>query len=213
MSPRRPAVLRDGGGDQTLREHLIATAARLVAERGGAGLTVRDIAREAKVADGVLYNHFSAKEELLAHGLRAHVHAVMADLGEPPQPGTGTLAENLHTYITRGLDVLTRIMPAFAGMISQPKVLVHFHTEGPPMHEHALPRALAHYLRAEQELGRVAPTAIPDAAAAMIIGACHELVLPRVFQGSPMTDFTVPSGFVDDLVATVMHGIAPTRSS
>lgn len=62
MSPRKPALLRDGGGDQKLREHLIATAARLIAEHGSVGLTVRGIAREAKVADGVLYNHFASKD-------------------------------------------------------------------------------------------------------------------------------------------------------
>jgi AcrR family transcriptional regulator len=50
MSPRKPAVLRNGDGPG-LREHLIATAARLIGERG-ARLAVRDIAREAQVADG-----------------------------------------------------------------------------------------------------------------------------------------------------------------
>ena len=66
MSPRKPAVLRDGDG-QNLREYLIATAARLIGERGSAGLAVRDITREAQVADGVLYNYFEDKEDLLAH--------------------------------------------------------------------------------------------------------------------------------------------------
>ena len=45
------AVLRDRD-DASLPEYLIATAARLIDERGSAGLSVRDIAREAKVADG-----------------------------------------------------------------------------------------------------------------------------------------------------------------
>ena len=46
MSPRKPAVLRDDSG-QNLRDYLIETAARLIDQRGSAGLTVRDIAREA----------------------------------------------------------------------------------------------------------------------------------------------------------------------
>jgi hypothetical protein len=37
MSPRKPAVLRDRDGEN-LREHLIATAARLIDQRGSAGL-------------------------------------------------------------------------------------------------------------------------------------------------------------------------------
>jgi len=59
-------VLRDGG-ERNLRDYLIDTAARLIAERGTAGLAVRDITRAAQVADGVLYNYFEDKEDLLAH--------------------------------------------------------------------------------------------------------------------------------------------------
>ncbi len=63
--------------ERSLRDYLIATAARLIDERGSAGLAVRDIAREAQVADGVLYNYFEDKEDLLAHALLAHVGTVM----------------------------------------------------------------------------------------------------------------------------------------
>jgi AcrR family transcriptional regulator len=126
MSPRKPAVLHGGDG-QDLREYLIATAARLIDERGSAGLSVRDIAREAQVADGVLYNYFEDKEDLLAHALLVHVGTVMnASPGLPPA-GTGTVAENLRLFIDTGLATLTRVVPAFAGLISQPNVLKRFH--------------------------------------------------------------------------------------
>jgi AcrR family transcriptional regulator len=126
MSPRKPAVLHGGDG-QDLREYLIVTAARLIDERGSAGLSVRDIAREAQVADGVLYNYFEDKEDLLAHALLAHVSTVMnASPGLPPA-GTGTVAENLRLFIDTGLATLTRVVPAFAGLISQPNVLKRFH--------------------------------------------------------------------------------------
>jgi AcrR family transcriptional regulator len=126
MSPRKPAVLRDGDS-QNLREYLIATAARLIGERGSAGLAVRDIAREAQVADGVLYNYFEDKEDLLAHALLAHVASVMAAAPQMPPAGTGTVAENLRLFIDRGLQTLARVAPAFAGLVSQPGVLGRFH--------------------------------------------------------------------------------------
>ncbi len=119
-------MLRDGDGPG-LREYLIATAARLISERGGAGLAVRDIAREAQVADGVLYNYFEDKEDLLAQALLVHVGAVMSSAAAMPQAGTGTVAENLRLFIDRGLDVLARVAPAFAALLSQPKVLSRFH--------------------------------------------------------------------------------------
>ena len=126
MSPRKPAVLRGGDG-QNLREYLIATAARLIDERGSAGLSVRDIAREAQVADGVLYNYFEDKEDLLAQALLAHVGTVMNSAPRLPPAGTGTVADNLRLFIDAGLATLTRVVPAFAGLISQPNVLKRFH--------------------------------------------------------------------------------------
>src|SRR5215472_12436368 len=127
MSPRKPAVLRDDSG-RDLRDYLIETAARLIDQRGSAGLAVRDIAREAKVADGVLYNYFEDKEDLLVHALLAHVGNVMASAPRLlPPPGEGTVAENLRVFIDGGIANLLRVTPAFAGLISQPKVLTRFH--------------------------------------------------------------------------------------
>ena len=120
-------MLRDDSG-QNLRDYLIETAARLIDQRGSAGLAVRDIAREAKVADGVLYNYFEDKEDLLVHALLAHVGNVMASAPRLlPPPGEGAVAENLRVFIDGGIAVLLRVTPAFAGLISQPKVLTRFH--------------------------------------------------------------------------------------
>ncbi|MGW7380191.1 TetR/AcrR family transcriptional regulator [Streptomyces sp. NPDC054794] len=162
MSPRKPALLRDGGGDQKPREHLIATAARLIAEHGSVDPTVRGIAREAKVADGVLYNHFAAKEELLAEALHANVTTVMTGAGEPPVAGRSTVEDKLRDYITRGLEVLTRILPVFAGLISPHKIFARFapmHAPGMGAGRDGLRAALSNYLRDEQQLGRLAPQA------------------------------------------------------
>jgi AcrR family transcriptional regulator len=125
MSPRKPGALRDDGQD--LRGHLIATAARLLAERGSAGLAVRDIAREAQVAHGVLYNYFDDKDDLLAHALLAHVGWVMMSQAPAPRAGEGTVAGNLRAFIEGGLENLSRLAPVFAGLVSQPGVLARFH--------------------------------------------------------------------------------------
>ena len=120
-------MLRDDSG-QNLRDYLIETAARMIDQRGSAGLAVRDIAREAKVADGVLYNYFEDKEDLLVHALLAHVGNVMASApGLLPPPGEGAVADNLRVFIDGGIANLLRVTPAFAGLLSQPKVLTRFH--------------------------------------------------------------------------------------
>ncbi|MBV9379912.1 MAG: TetR/AcrR family transcriptional regulator [Streptosporangiaceae bacterium] len=226
MSPRRAGALRDGDA-QDLREYLIATAARLIGQGGGGTLTVRDIAREAQVADGVLYNYFEDKEDLLANALLTHVGAVMASAPPLlPPPGTGTVAGNLRQFIDGGLEVLRRVTPAFAGLLAQPKVLVRFHAmvggsalgmeppegEEPPEREQngrGLPDVLSAYLRAEQRLGRVAATADIDAATLLIVGAIHGQVLPRLIFSPPGTAPTVPPDLPGRLAETVLAGLAP----
>ena len=222
----------DGGGARDLREYLIATAARLIGERGSAGLAVRDIAREAQVADGVLYNYFDDKDDLLAHALLAHVASVMTVMPRMPEAGTGTVAGNLGWFIATGMDTLKRVAPAFAGLRSQPEVLIRFHdmvggaeafgavgqrdgadAQPEPDEERdgprGLPDILRGYLRAEQRLGRVAQTVDIEATVALVVGTVHGEVLPRVLFAAPGSQVTIPADLPDRIAQTVMSGIAP----
>ncbi len=209
VSPRRPPNLGDDR-EQSIRDHLIATAADLIDQHGSAGLTVRDIARKANVADGALYNHFTDKEELLAHALHAHVETVMQAIDNLPLPGSATVEDNLRAFITRGIEILNRILPAFAGFLTQPGVIAGTgHLQDTHQGAPNLPTLVAGYLRAEQQLGRVAPDFNADAAATLIVGACHELTLPRILLHPSSGPAVVPSSFVDDLVTIVLQGINP----
>jgi AcrR family transcriptional regulator len=231
MSPRKPAVLRDGdgGGARNLREYLIATAARLIGERGSAGLAVRDIAREAQVADGVLYNYFDDKDDLLAHALLAHVASVMTVMPRMPEAGTGTVAENLGWFIATGMDTLKRVAPAFAGLRSQPEVLIRFHDmvggaeafgavgqtepEADPVDERdgprGLPDILRGYLRAERRLGRVDQAVDIEATVALVVGTVHGEVLPRMLFAAPGSEVAIPPDLPGRIAQTIMSGIAP----
>jgi AcrR family transcriptional regulator len=207
MSPRRPAVLRDGG-DQTLRELLVSVAARLIALHGTVGLTVRGIATEAGVAQGVLYNHFHDREELVALALHSYTQDVMHNV-DLPAAGTATVEENLRAYLTFGLSTIGRLLPAFGGVIGQPKILARFvdHSHDDLMGR--IPDLFGNYLRAEQELGRISADADVDATAFLIVGACHSEALPRLIQGVPDSSPVIRPEFVEALIRTVMLGIAP----
>jgi AcrR family transcriptional regulator len=249
MSPRQPAVLRDSG-DGDLRHYLITTAARLIGERGSAGLSVRDIAREAQVADGVLYNYFEDKDDLLAQALLMHVASVMTAIPAMPPAGTGSLAGNLRRFIETGIDALTQVTPAFAGLLAQPGVLIRFHalvggdeaftgrtadpaapestdTQGrmaeshrvdapdtngaPATNPRSLPEIVTAYLRDEQQIGRIDPAADVDAAAIMLVGAIHGLVLPRVLFSPPGTTPSPQPGLATRLADTILRGIKHDR--
>lgn len=222
MSPRKASALR-GGDAHDLRQHLTATAARLIGERGTGALTVRDIARAARVADGVLYNYFEDKEDLLANALLAHVAEVMTSAPRLlPEPGTGTVAENLGRFIDGGLEVLGRLSPAFAGLMGQPQVLARFHAmvggdaafTGSPQtlgedSARGLPDLLAAYLRAEQRLGRVAGTADIDAVVILVVGAIHGQILPQVIFSPPGTVPATAPDVPGRLAGTILSGINP----
>lgn len=209
MAPRRAAALR--GGDQSLRDHLIATAQRLIAERGAGRLTVRDIAREAGVADGVLYNHFADKEELLAYALRAHLRSAERLAGAPPaRAGAGTVEANLRACLTWALALHAAVLPAFAGLLHQRAVLARLaELPQPEAGDWPVRVAIAEYLRAEQRLGRVAPHARVGAVAALVVGVCHDLVLQHLLDDPGGTSPQLPAADIDDLVLTLLHGIAP----
>lgn len=49
------------------KERIIDTARRIFAEKGVHAATVSEIAQEAKVSEGTIYEHFSNKENLLFH--------------------------------------------------------------------------------------------------------------------------------------------------
>ncbi|TMQ97515.1 hypothetical protein ETD83_20045 [Actinomadura soli] len=100
------------------------------------------------------------------------------------------------------------LLPALAGLLAQPAVLARFAELSGG--DEDWNRRLAAYLRAERDLGRLAPGARVDAATSMIVGACHESVLSVLFQGRGIAR-QVSADMVDDLVEAVLHGLAPQR--
>lgn len=191
-----------GDGTANLREHLIDAAGRLIARQGLAGLTVRVIAKEAGVADGVLYNHFADKEELLATALRAHVRAVERDLGVLPDAGSGSVEGNVRVWLSYGLALHGAILPAFAGLLAQPAVQARYVEMGDAAPDWR--DRLLGYLRAERAAGRLRSDADVDSAAAILVGICHEQVLSGLFN-SGLPHVAEPS--VEAVVRTLLTGI------
>lgn len=93
-----------------MREDLLAAAERVMARKGVAALTVRDILAEAGVAPGTLYAYFSGKEELLeAMGQRVLEHYVAGvDAGGDgsPEAAFPTLVRLAFSQPMEGASVL-----------------------------------------------------------------------------------------------------------
>ncbi|SHN27542.1 TetR/AcrR family transcriptional regulator [Cryptosporangium aurantiacum] len=81
-SARLPAPRRARRHDPGRRDRLIDAALTVIAERGVAGTTHREIARVADVPLGSMTYHFSSLDEVLAEAFTRHADAVAAVFDE-----------------------------------------------------------------------------------------------------------------------------------
>lgn len=87
------------------RQQTILAAARSVfAQKGYAESSITDIARMARVSDGLIYKYFQNKRDLLFHVLREFYERVMADL-ESVVAGGSSFRDRLHKLVSQHLQV------------------------------------------------------------------------------------------------------------
>ena len=217
MSPRRARVLRDQGASDSpgaLRRHLIDVTQRLLAAHGAAGLTTREIAREAHVADGLLYNHFAGKDDLVVTALiERGAELVEGFLAALPEPGTATLEENLHVLAQAVLELTAQAVPLVTGLLGQAALLRRLLDDIHDIHDthagqvgpQAAFAAAVGYVRAEQGLGRAAAADVEAAAVVeLLFGAC----LSRAFVGQlGEREVAVPAVTTEALVGVLLRAL------
>jgi AcrR family transcriptional regulator len=194
------------------RERIVEAAERVMRERGLARSTTKEIARAAGYSEGTLYKHFESKEDLFLSVLDERLPSFLALVEElPARVGRGTVRGTLEEAASTALAFYGEIVPMAASIFSEPGLLarhregVHKRGAGPRM----VNEALAAYLDAEKRLGRVREDADPEAAAAMLLGACYQRAFFRSFLGED-----VPAegeeGFVEDVAHTLMRSLSPS---
>jgi AcrR family transcriptional regulator len=211
MSPRRAKAV-SGRADldpaTALREHLIDAAERLLAERQVSAITTRDVARAAGVSDGVLYNYFTDKNDLLLTALTRRYGVVLAGFtADLPRPGTATVDENLNAYVHALLELHMEALPLAAGLLTEPQLLQRFiqaiHTE--PFGPQQILHPIGDYLAGEQRLGRLQVEDV-DAAVTLLFGSALFLALSRLMGGRSPDEVgrDIPA-----VVRTLVHGLGP----
>src|SRR3569832_1343035 len=76
----------------TSRQVLVELAAEEFAEKGYAGVSVRDLAARSQLTTGAIYHHFKGKPDLLLAAIDAHI---VADLEAVPADSSAGLATAL----------------------------------------------------------------------------------------------------------------------
>lgn len=159
------------------RDVILDAAAEVMAKQGLANVTTRQIARAAGFTEATLYKHFANKADLLVAVMRERSPG-FGWLGEVlrDKVGTGDVAGNLAAVAEAAITFYGNGFPLFASMFADPETLATHKAElarlgaGP----HKVNEAVAAYLRAEQQEGRVRAEADVQAAAGLLLGACFQ---------------------------------------
>ncbi|MGW6915605.1 TetR/AcrR family transcriptional regulator [Kitasatospora sp. NPDC054939] len=166
------------------RERILDAAAEILRTRGVAQATTKEIAQASKVSEPTLYKYFGDKERLLLAVLEERVPGLSR---VSVRPGAGEVEDNLAELAHAVLDFYQASIPMLGALLADPqrmathRVAMSRHGGGP---EKAV-AGFAAYLRAEQELGRVAPDADPAASASLLIGACFQEAFLRYYAEGP----------------------------
>jgi AcrR family transcriptional regulator len=193
------------------RDRILDAAADVMDRLGLARTTTKEIARAAGCSEALLYKHFRDKEEIFLGVLKERLPNLTATLAAlPARAGTGEVRDRLIEVVELGVRFYRGGLAIGSSMLGDP-TLVRRHREwllargvGP----HKANEMLAAYLRAEQEEGRVAADADPDAAAALLLGACYQraFFVRLVGEEEPRPP---AAEFAHSVVTTMLRGLAP----
>jgi AcrR family transcriptional regulator len=163
------------------REQLFDATDRLLRRDGPAGIATRAITDEAGVAKGILHNHFGDLDTFLA----AYVDDRISRLAEqaqalPALAGQHTVIDNLTTAM---VDLFGSGAASVAALMAARPSLQAQLSKAPSGNDSIfddLTRAIAAYLVAEEQLGRLTATkAEADTLALTLVGATHHLFFSR----------------------------------
>lgn len=182
------------------RRQMFDAASRILLRDGPSALTSRAVTAEAGVAKGVLHRHFADFDDFLAEFVLHNV-ARMDDQAAAlrGKAGTGTVTGNLAEALTA---LFGSVAVAIVGLVTFRDGLRARLRETWPAGVPVLTDAVgivADYLRAERDLGRVAPGAEIEGLAPMVIGTAHLLFADRT---APPPDTEA----VERAVTTFMRG-------
>lgn len=158
------------------RRLILEAAARVLREKGLAGASTREIAREAGVADGTLYVHFRDRVDLFMALIQEHLPAFVEPLKLlPHRAGRRSVKANVAEVLEAFITWHEKLIPVFSAVNADPSLSEALRQrlaerdEGP----HRAVAAVEQYLAAEQELGRVNAKVNPKTIAILLFGAPH----------------------------------------
>ncbi len=190
------------------RDNIMDAVERIIRTRGVGRATIKEIAREAGCAQGSIFNHFDAKDDLMLAVVRERLPAfrfVMETLEE------GDVAGNLAGIALAAIRLFESIIPVASSLFSdlellnRHKKLMLDHAAGP----HHLLQKVVDYLEIERQRGSIRPDADLTSITTQLFGACFFWVFTAQTNGINLTPNESEAQFVGGLAASLSKALAP----
>jgi AcrR family transcriptional regulator len=168
-----------GRPPEGVREAIIETTLALIAERGVAKLTTKEIAGVAGVSEASIYYHFEDKpalvEAVILDGILAPFQSFTR--GFPERAAERPVGVALLDFATALSAFWERILPLLSAVQSDADLRSRFRkrVNALDLGPHRGVRLIGGYLRSQQNAGRVRRDVDPEKTAMLICGACYLL--------------------------------------
>ncbi len=171
-----------------IQKRILDATKRLLESKGLSAATTKAIAKEARCAEGSLYNHFHDRADLLLSVFKDNLPRFSEALhGLAFRIGEGAVEENLKTVFLEFLRFYRQVAPLMGSLFSDLELLKKYQEtlaaagKGPKTSQDHL----AAYLKAEQRLGRVRGDADVEFLSEMILGMCFQRAFRDKFMEPP----------------------------
>ncbi len=171
------------------RGEILAAAEKIMHSRGLTGITTREIAQQVGCSEGALYFHFSSRLDLLLAMLKESLPDMLGPLGVlRDSVGRSSPHANLASALRGIFEFHRRIVTGTGSLFAEPMLLVAYREclarqdKGPQLSM----AALADYIAAEQDLGRIDTTVSPQLAAYLLMSSSFYRAFMEKFTGKPM---------------------------
>ncbi len=197
------------------RQNIICATERLLQSHGLARLTTREIAREAGVADGLIYHHFKDKAELIHEVVATRMREAENILQSLPlQVGLRTLSKNLADVLRVIYQSHYETAPVACSIFADHRLrarmqeIINERDVGP---QRAI-EGLTIYLAAEQRMGRVGQSVIPQNAAKCLWMISVQMAMYDHFMGHELDAARIRRE-INQIVQTMIAGLEPRMTA
>jgi AcrR family transcriptional regulator len=170
----------------TVRDQLLAAAARIYGEAGYRGATTRRIAVQAGVNEITLFRHFGSKDALIREAImRAGLSTVKELLPQTPRDPFREVRDWAKAHIAELRERRSLIRTCMGEIEEHPGIFSE--QNSPPA---VAAKALSHYLRRLREAGLAKAQFDETAASAMLMGALFadamgRDIMPDLYRNEP----------------------------